>query len=122
MVDSTPGEQATQPRGGAKGFPVAPLVATLLLLGLGAATSFIGLFFPWASANCPENDTHLVCDADGQGLLVLMPIVSAGVGLVLAVVGCVRWPRPSWTIWAIAGYTVTLIGFCVAGSIVSSAP
>jgi hypothetical protein len=101
---------------------LVPVLVMLVLFGLGGLTSFIGLFFPWASANCTDADTHPICDPDGQVILAAGPMVSAGIGVALAVVGCIRWPRGDWVFWALGGYSVTVIGFFLFYGIASSGP
>ena len=120
MVNPTPGEQATQRPHRAAGAPVAPIIVTLLLAGLGSVTSFFGFFLPMGSDNCGTNDPRLICTVDGQSLVAIGPLASAGLGMVLAVVGCLRWPRGDWSLWAIAGFTVTIIGFVVSAGIATA--
>jgi len=122
MVESTPsGAQVTPPPPRAPGAPVAPIIVTLLLGGLGFATSFFGFFLPMGSDNCAEGDPHLICTADGQSLVAVGPLVAAGLGMLLAVVGCIRWPRGDWGLWMIAGFTATIIGFVVFAGIATAA-
>jgi len=103
-------------RAGGRGASVAAVV--MLVLAGGAASVFCSFALPFASDDCADSDRRLICTAEGQRLVGVLPLAAAAVGIGLAV--CSLALRLRFRGAGIAlGYLVAFGGIAVALSIAS---
>ena len=74
-----------------------------------------------ASDTCSHQDTARICTAVGQNLVAMLPGVSAGAGLLLALGGCIV-RGPARTAMFTVAYLIAFLGCAWALSMAGGAP
>ena len=107
-----PRDRQTGGRGG------AITAVVMLALGVGPASLYSLLVFPYASDACGDSDRRLICTATWQQVVSVGPLASAAVGVVVAV--CSLSLRSPFRALGIAlGYVIGWGGFFAALAIAS---
>lgn len=101
---------------------VGTVLALLPLLGWVAVACPVGGSMAMASDTCGHQGTARICTAAGQNLVAMLPGVSAGAGLLLALGGCIVRGGPARTAMFTVAYLIAFLGYAWASSIASGAP